>query len=91
MTYLKCYVDWNVCDMNNSRPLWCKMFIRAYDNVWCHDLIWGDMWIGTNDKWWCHDQIYSAMWIGNYVTGNFLDKFEVVFGLEQMIEDDVMT
>jgi hypothetical protein len=31
------------------------------------------------------------MWIGEDVTGRFHDKFEVQCGLEQMIEDDVMT
>jgi hypothetical protein len=27
------------------------------------------------------------MWIGNDVARNFQDKFEVLFGLEEMIED----
>jgi hypothetical protein len=31
------------------------------------------------------------MWIGNDVTESFQDQFEVIFELEQMIEDDVMT
>jgi hypothetical protein len=31
------------------------------------------------------------MWFGEVVTGRFLDKFVVLFELEQMIEDDVMT
>jgi hypothetical protein len=31
------------------------------------------------------------MWIGKDVTGTFQDKFEVFCGLEQMMEDDVMT
>jgi hypothetical protein len=31
------------------------------------------------------------MWIGNDVTGSFLDQFEVLYGLEQMMEDDGMT
>jgi hypothetical protein len=31
------------------------------------------------------------MWIGNDVAGSFHVKFEVLCGLEQMIEDDVMT
>jgi hypothetical protein len=33
----------------------------------------------------------SALWIGKYVTGSFRDQHEVLSGLEQMIEDDVMT
>jgi hypothetical protein len=33
----------------------------------------------------------SAMWIGMYVTGSFLDQIKVQFGIEQMIENDVMT
>jgi hypothetical protein len=31
------------------------------------------------------------MRIGNEVTGSFHDKFEVICGYEQMVEDDVMT
>jgi hypothetical protein len=31
------------------------------------------------------------MWIGNDVTGSFYDKFEVIFGLEQMMENDIFT
>jgi hypothetical protein len=36
-------------------------------------------------------KIQSVMWIGNDVTGSIHDKFEVLCGLEKMIEDDVMT
>jgi hypothetical protein len=31
------------------------------------------------------------MWIGKDVTGSFQDQFEVLFELEKLIEDDVMT
>jgi hypothetical protein len=31
------------------------------------------------------------MLIGMYVTGSFHEQFEVKFGIEQMIENDVMT
>jgi hypothetical protein len=31
------------------------------------------------------------MWIGKDVRGSFHDQFEVMCGLEQMIEEDVMT
>jgi hypothetical protein len=31
------------------------------------------------------------MWIAKYVTGSLHDKFEVVCGLEQMIEEDAIT
>jgi hypothetical protein len=31
------------------------------------------------------------MWIGKDVTGSFQDQFDVLCGLEQMIEVDVMT
>jgi hypothetical protein len=31
------------------------------------------------------------MWIGKDVTGRFHEQFEVLYGLEQMIEDVVMT
>jgi hypothetical protein len=30
------------------------------------------------------------MWIGKDVTGSFHDKFVVLFGLDQMMADDVM-
>jgi hypothetical protein len=33
----------------------------------------------------------STTWKGKYVTGSFHDQFEVQFGIEQMMEDDVMT
>jgi hypothetical protein len=39
MIYLKWYVDWNECDRNISRPIWCTMWIRTDDRWWCHDLI----------------------------------------------------
>jgi hypothetical protein len=31
------------------------------------------------------------MWIGTYVTGSFHDQFEVLCGLEHMLEGDVIT
>jgi hypothetical protein len=31
------------------------------------------------------------MWIGKDVTGRFLDQLDELFGLEQIIDDDVMT
>jgi hypothetical protein len=31
------------------------------------------------------------MWIGNYMTGRFHDQFETLCGLNQMMEEDVMT
>jgi hypothetical protein len=31
------------------------------------------------------------MWTGKDVTGSFYDKLEVLCGLEQVIEDDIMT
>jgi hypothetical protein len=31
------------------------------------------------------------MWIGIFVTGSFYDQFEVVYLLEQKIQDDVFT
>jgi hypothetical protein len=32
----------------------------------------------------------NAMWIGKVVTGSFQNEFEVFFGLEQMIQDEVL-
>jgi hypothetical protein len=48
------------------------------------------MWIGTDDKGCPHDPIESAIWIGNNVTRRFHNQYEVLYGFEQMIEDDVM-
>jgi hypothetical protein len=31
------------------------------------------------------------MWIGKDVTGSFHDTFELLCGLDQMLEEDVMT
>jgi hypothetical protein len=31
------------------------------------------------------------MWIGKDVAGNVYDQFEVICGLKQMIDDDVIT
>jgi hypothetical protein len=39
----------------------------------------------------CHDPIGSAMWLGMHVARSIHDQFEVLCGLEQMIEDDVKT
>jgi hypothetical protein len=36
-------------------------------------------------------KIKISMWIGMYVILSFHDQFEVLCGLVQMIEDDVMT
>jgi hypothetical protein len=55
------------------------------------DVIWDALWIGTNVKVCFIDISRSAMRIGNDMTRRFHDQFEVIFGLEQMIEDDVMT
>jgi hypothetical protein len=49
------------------------------------------MWIGTDDKGCCLDPNLSAIWIGNNLTGIFQNKYDVICGFEQMIEDDVMT
>jgi hypothetical protein len=31
------------------------------------------------------------MWIGKEVRGSFYDQFEILFGLDLMMDDDVMT
>jgi hypothetical protein len=49
------------------------------------------MCIGTDDKGCWHDKMESDLWIGKDVTGSFHDKFQILCGLEQMIEDDAMT
>jgi hypothetical protein len=36
-------------------------------------------------------KILSVMWIGSDVTGSIHDKFEVLRGLEKILDDDVMT
>jgi hypothetical protein len=38
----------------------------------------------------CHDLIWSAMWIWKDVIGSFHEKFDVIWKLEQMIDDDVI-
>jgi hypothetical protein len=49
------------------------------------------MLIGTDHIGCCLDQIYIAMCIGKNVTGIFHDHFDVLYGFEQMIVDDVLT
>jgi hypothetical protein len=49
------------------------------------------MLIGTDDIGCCLDQIYIAMCNGNNVTGSYHDYFDVLYGFEQMIVDDVLT
>jgi hypothetical protein len=49
------------------------------------------MWIGTDENGCCRDQRERAMWMEKNVTGSFHVKFEVIFGLEQMMEDDILT
>jgi hypothetical protein len=46
---------------------------------------------GTDGGKCCHDLNWSAMWTGKDMTGWFHEKYEVIYGLEQMIESDVMT
>jgi hypothetical protein len=65
------------------------MWIRINNRVWCHDLIWGPLWIATDVKDCSYDIFWSDMKIGNYVTESYHDQFEIICGLEQMIEDDV--
>jgi hypothetical protein len=47
--------------------------------------------IGTDVKECYNDLIWSAIWTGKDVTRCFLDPFVVLCGLEEMIEDNVMT
>jgi hypothetical protein len=87
---LKCYLDLKIIYRKHSRPIWSTMWIRSGDRGWSHDLIWGHIWIWTDDTGCCLDQIYIAMWIGTDVRGNIHDQFEVLCGLEQVMEDDVV-
>jgi hypothetical protein len=88
---IKWNVDWNVCEIKLSLQIWCNMRIRTDDRGWCHHLIWCDILKGTDDIWCCLDQIYIAIWIRSDLTGNFHDQYEVLCGLEEMIDDEVMT
>jgi hypothetical protein len=45
---------------------------------------------GTDDIKRCLDQINISVFIRKYVTGIIHEQFEVLCGLEKMIEDDVM-
>jgi hypothetical protein len=49
------------------------------------------MWIGTDVNAWCHDLNLSVQRIGMYVTRSFHDQYEETCGLDQMMEDDVIT
>jgi hypothetical protein len=49
------------------------------------------MLIGTDDIGCCLDQIYIAMCIVKNVRGSFHEHFDVIYGFEQMILDDVLT
>jgi hypothetical protein len=49
------------------------------------------MLIGTDDIGSCLDQIYIAVCIGKNETGSYHDHFDVLYGFEQMIVDDVLT
>jgi hypothetical protein len=84
-------VNWKLCEIKLSRKIWWNMTIRPNDRGWCHDLIWCDILKWTDDIWWSLDQIYIAIFIRNYLTGIFHDQFEVLCGLEEMRDDDVMT
>jgi hypothetical protein len=39
----------------------------------------------------CHEINSNGIWILKDVTGIFHDQFEVICGLDQMIDDDVLT
>jgi hypothetical protein len=67
------------------------MRIRTDGRGWCHDLIWGDILKGTDEIECCLDQIPISVCVRNDVKGIIHDQFEVLCGLEEMIEDDVMT
>jgi hypothetical protein len=61
--------------------------------MWQKDLttIWSEYMTGTLVKRCCHIIICGVMWIGKDVKGSFHDKFGVLWGLEQMWNDAVMT
>jgi hypothetical protein len=79
------------CGRIISRPLWSNIWIRTDDRGWWHDLIFNALWIGTDVRDCSHDLNWSAMWTEMYVPWSFYDKFEVIYGLEHVIKDDVMT
>jgi hypothetical protein len=47
--------------------------------------------IGIGVKECCHDIVWIAIWTENDVSGCLLDQIEVLYGLEKVIEDEVMT
>jgi hypothetical protein len=85
------YVDWKICDRKFSQTIWNTKRIRTDDKGWCLVLIWDALLIRTYLKEGFHDLIWSDVRIGNEVTERFHEQFEIICGLEQMIEDDVMT
>jgi hypothetical protein len=86
-----CYVDWKRSEMNFSRKIWYNICIVTDLKGCCLHQIWGHMCIGRDVQECCHDLIWSAMWIVNDVTGRFHDQFEALCGLDQLLENDVMT
>jgi hypothetical protein len=83
--------DWNLCETRLSRQIWCNMRIRTDDRGWCHDLIWADILKGTDEIWCGFNQITIAISIRKDVKAIFHDQFEVLCGLEEIIEDDILT
>jgi hypothetical protein len=88
---LKCYVDGKGCGRKLSRPYWSSLWNRIDDWGWCHDIILGDMWIGTDEIGCCLDQINTTRCIIKTETSSFHYQFEVIYGLERMILDDILT
>jgi hypothetical protein len=69
---------------------WSVMWIRTGDRGWRHELFWTEILIGTDVK----DAVLTKLqcYVDFIVCDRkFHDQFEVIFGLEQMIQNDVLT
>jgi hypothetical protein len=46
LVQIKCSVEWKLCDMELSPPIWSTMWISRDDTWWCLDVMWGALWLG---------------------------------------------
>jgi hypothetical protein len=79
------------CDRKLSRQIWSTMWSRSDNIGWGHDTIWVDIGIGTDDIRCCHDQILCAIWIVKDVEWSFNDKFDIIYALQKIWKNAIMT
>jgi hypothetical protein len=90
LTKFEVHTDWNRCGRMLSRPKLKCYVDKTGDSRWCLEQIWLDISLGT-------DVIFAVLTklqcYVNFIVCDrkFHDQFEVIFGLEQMIQYDVLT